>query len=115
MYLDEDEVSEQVSSLKKAAAVTSWNDEPEDGYGYESGLGIVGGSFGWNPVEGKGKNKRKDQAEVARFELRDINVMFPEGKLTLITGPTASGKTSLLVSVLFRPSFSRHNPSHLPS
>jgi ABC-type uncharacterized transport system fused permease/ATPase subunit len=32
-----------------------------------------------------------------RFELKDINVMFPEGELTLITGPTASGKTALLV------------------
>ncbi len=35
-----------------------------------------------------------------RFELRDINVMFPEGKLTLVTGPTASGKTALLKALL---------------
>ncbi|KAI0749063.1 hypothetical protein C8Q74DRAFT_1374158 [Fomes fomentarius] len=35
-----------------------------------------------------------------RFELRDINVMFPEGKLTLVTGPTASGKTALLMALL---------------
>ena len=32
-----------------------------------------------------------------RFELRDITVMFPEGQLTVVTGPTASGKTALLV------------------
>jgi energy-coupling factor transporter ATP-binding protein EcfA2 len=32
-----------------------------------------------------------------RFELRDLNVRFPESKLSLITGPTASGKTALLV------------------
>ena len=32
-----------------------------------------------------------------RFELRDLNVRFPEGQLSLITGPTASGKTALLV------------------
>lgn len=31
------------------------------------------------------------------FELREINVMFPEGELSVITGPTASGKTALLV------------------
>lgn len=31
------------------------------------------------------------------FELRDISVIFPEGKLSVITGPTASGKTALLV------------------
>ena len=36
-----------------------------------------------------------------RFELRDINVRFPEGQLSLITGPTASGKTALLVRRFF--------------
>ena len=41
VYLDEDEVSEQVSSLKEAAVTP----------GNESGLGIVGGSFRWNVVE----------------------------------------------------------------
>ncbi|KIJ38903.1 hypothetical protein M422DRAFT_258311 [Sphaerobolus stellatus SS14] len=30
------------------------------------------------------------------FELRDINLAFPKGKLTVITGPTASGKMALL-------------------
>ncbi|KAG6835326.1 hypothetical protein H0H93_002661 [Arthromyces matolae] len=42
-----------------------------------------------------------------RFELRDIDIRFPEGELTLITGPTASGKTALLVRI---PPFPR--PSH---
>lgn len=36
-----------------------------------------------------------------RFELRDLTVIFPEGELTVVTGPTASGKTALLVSLLF--------------
>ena len=31
------------------------------------------------------------------FELRDISVRFPPGELTVVTGPTASGKTALLV------------------
>jgi excinuclease UvrABC ATPase subunit len=35
-----------------------------------------------------------------RFELRDINIVFPERQLTVVTGPTASGKTALLVSIL---------------
>ena len=34
-----------------------------------------------------------------RFELRDINITFPERQLTVVTGPTASGKTALLVSI----------------
>ncbi|KAJ3357564.1 hypothetical protein HDU83_006290 [Entophlyctis luteolus] len=34
------------------------------------------------------------------FELRDITVRFHEGKLNVITGPTGSGKSSLLLSML---------------
>ena len=35
-----------------------------------------------------------------RFELHDINIDFPVGELTVITGPTASGKTALLMSLM---------------
>jgi ABC-type multidrug transport system fused ATPase/permease subunit len=44
-------------------------------------------------------------AEQPRFELKDITVKFPEGQLTVVTGPTASGKTALLVCI------SRHQRS----
>ncbi|KAH9924528.1 uncharacterized protein B0H18DRAFT_1119866 [Fomitopsis serialis] len=33
-------------------------------------------------------------------ELRDLKVMFPEGQLSVVTGPTASGKTTLLMALL---------------
>ena len=33
--------------------------------------------------------------------MRDIDVRFPEGELTVIVGPTASGKTALLVWVSY--------------
>jgi ABC-type phosphate transport system ATPase subunit len=36
----------------------------------------------------------------SRFELKDINIVFPHGQLTLVTGPTASGKTALLLAQL---------------
>lgn len=36
-----------------------------------------------------------------KFELKDISVRFPEGELTLVTGPTASGKSALLVSIVW--------------
>lgn len=45
-------------------------------------------------VEGDGSEPQ----EAVRFELRDIDVVFPQGQLTLVTGPTASGKTALVVS-----------------
>lgn len=40
----------------------------------------------------------RSSPEDHRFELKDISVRFPEGELSVITGPTASGKTALLVS-----------------
>ncbi|OCH88899.1 multidrug resistance-associated ABC transporter [Obba rivulosa] len=114
-YLDEDEVDEQVSSLKRGRV------PPDDG---EAGLGIVNGTFKWNEVEEpkddqKGTARdagatgatddaetevddasRVGEAEDHRFELRNISVMFPEGELTVVTGPTASGKTALLMALL---------------
>ncbi|KAI5116711.1 hypothetical protein M0805_003223 [Coniferiporia weirii] len=35
-----------------------------------------------------------------QFELSNISVVFPEGELSVITGPTASGKTALLLALL---------------
>ncbi|KAI0657587.1 multidrug resistance-associated ABC transporter [Cubamyces menziesii] len=129
-YLDEEEVDEQVSTLKKGHVPPS-----ED---TDEGLGIINGSFKWNEVEekeeddkskskGKGKDNGPGKASTTehdagpsdaastladsasamasppgdhRFELRDITVLFPEGKLTVVTGPTASGKTALLMALL---------------
>jgi ABC-type multidrug transport system fused ATPase/permease subunit len=131
-YLDEDEVTEQVSSLKKSPFGSSGADDLA-----VKGLGIENGSFKWNEVEQKGDKKdengeneradnnakaaastatdaTQDASDVAergsittsdasehRFELRDINITFPERQLTVVTGPTASGKTALLVSIHF--------------
>ena len=80
------------------------------------GLGIVHGSFKWNAVEEKSKSDKanvkmtssEDNITEAglepngesmdhQFELKDISVKFPDGKLSCITGPTASGKTAILV------------------
>lgn len=91
------------------------------------GLGIETGTFKWNEVEQKDEATTEIAKTVAarptdgavlgaddeterssltgsvasnhRFELRDVNIMFPERQLTVVTGPTASGKTALLVSL----------------
>jgi hypothetical protein len=34
-----------------------------------------------------------------RFELRDIDIRFPDGEISEVTGLTASGKTALLVRI----------------
>ncbi|EGN91771.1 hypothetical protein SERLA73DRAFT_157398 [Serpula lacrymans var. lacrymans S7.3] len=123
MYLGEDEVSEQVSTIKKSRSTPAECDESE-------GLAIESGSFKWNEVEeleekdtqptDNGKSKALsptrsdgDETDTAvdsvsvtgttedhRFELREISVRFPERELTVITGPTASGKTALLMALL---------------
>ena len=117
-YLGEDEVDEQVSTLKKEKVTTAEDVAP--------GLGIQGGTFKWNEVEEEKTKKDHtpepsngtsngdddattvvDTASVAgsetnerRFQLSDITIMFPESELTVITGPTASGKTALLMALL---------------
>ncbi|KAG2143718.1 hypothetical protein DEU56DRAFT_792331 [Suillus clintonianus] len=117
-YLEEDEVDEHVSSIKKARA-------PHVD-GEDDTLSIENGFFKWNEVPEKpeetSKAKGKDHSpspsdetatavdsesesirspsEDHRFELRDISVRFPEGELSVITGPTASGKTALLMALL---------------
>ncbi|KAL0951671.1 hypothetical protein HGRIS_008350 [Hohenbuehelia grisea] len=129
-FLKEDEVTEQVSSLKRDLF------EPRLS-GDEEGLGLDNATLKWNAVEEKEEDKDKkdvkqsngkpsspasstdDTATVGagqsdaasttasvlstedhHFELRDISVKFPEGQLTLVTGPTASGKTALLLALL---------------
>lgn len=111
--MDEDEVSDQVSTLKKIP--TSTDDDI---------LGIATASFRWNEVKEPPPDEPKktwrfwkrfsfasstsdDTSKLTSaslpetpFELRDISVIFPKGQLTVVTGPTASGKTALLMCVL---------------
>ncbi|KAG2344835.1 hypothetical protein BDR05DRAFT_1016249 [Suillus weaverae] len=118
-YLEEDEVDEQVSSIKKTRAPCV--------DGEDDTLSIENGFFKWNEVpekpeensKAKGKNhspaSSSDETATAvdsesesirsppedhKFELKDISIRFPEGELSVITGPTASGKTALLMALL---------------
>ena len=136
MYLDEEEVTDQVSSLKTHLNST----EPYlPGGEDEEGLGLENATLKWNEVVDVEKQEEQDKkkngvfgpstssptssnddvetvatsdVETAasdsesllagletdhKFELRDITVRFPEGQLSVVTGPTASGKTALLV------------------
>ena len=114
VYLGEEEVTDQVSSLKKDYS------EPYL-FGDDEGLGLESATLKWNEVveEVKGiQNKSSsstttslvtDEASTVVdaesigehgdrvFELRNVTIRFPEGELTVVTGPTASGKTALLV------------------
>ena len=119
VYLDEEEVTDQVSSLKKNYSEPSL-------FGDDQGLGLEGATLKWNEVvevveKGKqlGQNETSSSSTISlvndeastvvdtesisdrggrAFELRNMTIRFPEGELTVVTGPTASGKTALLVS-----------------
>ena len=116
VYLDEEEVTNQVSSLKKDYS------EPYL-FGDDEGLGLECATLKWNEVvevvEKENHDKSSSSSTISLvtddastvvdtesigdrgdrvFELCNVNVRFPEGELTVVTGPTASGKTALLVS-----------------
>ncbi|KAJ7108212.1 multidrug resistance-associated ABC transporter [Mycena epipterygia] len=112
IYLDESEVSEQVSSLKKDRSGPGPDEEDDR-------LGLENASFKRNEAEevldGKDKKGKTPAPETDsvlatesvsgtisdhKFELKDLSVIFPDGELTVVTGPTASGKTALLMAVL---------------
>ncbi|KAJ4488293.1 ABC transporter type 1, transmembrane domain-containing protein [Lentinula aciculospora] len=121
-FLDEEEVTEQVSSLKKDVLDLQRLRESHD----ENPLGLENATCKWNEVESadtdKGKQNgnhlpsasnasevesvtvRSEAAEIEQgdhqFRLEQISIVFPEDKLTVVTGPTASGKTALLMAVL---------------
>ena len=117
-------MTEQVSSLKRArvpadslatdeglaieGGTFKWNEVPE-----QEIKDAPKGKKNGNGKNGKSSRNPSDETvtvvdteslsgrsgiEDHKFELQDISVRFPEGELTLITGPTASGKSALLVS-----------------
>lgn len=127
-FLNEDEVDEQVSSIKRtqmgASAPTfdefglknasfKWNAVKEEEDTDKSKKGkdaTLNGSGSTNGSNGTGHGPDIEAAAAIasaltdesdrKFELKDISVIFPEGELSVITGPTASGKTAMLVCIL---------------
>lgn len=106
-------VPDWVSSLKR-------NEGTSTG---KAKIGFENASFRWNsgkqsepPANGNGTSAPIVNAEPssstssgditatetaeAYFRLSDLNVDFPIGKLTVITGPTGSGKTAILTALL---------------
>lgn len=115
-FLNEEEVDGQVSSLKS-------DNQPRHAASSESeSFGLRNAYLKWNYVKELDKEDHKtdtrngegivniesdrdveteaglEEVEERTFELKDITIIFPQGALTLVTGPTASGKSALLVS-----------------
>lgn len=91
-FLREEEVDRPVSSLM------TYEEEA-----MSKGITLEKASFTWNNC--KAMEPRVDDVGQASHEFRllDITISFPHDKLSVVTGPTASGKTALLVSPQFLP------------
>nr|ODN96123.1 ATP-binding cassette transporter [Cryptococcus depauperatus CBS 7855] len=115
-FLAEDEVPDWVSSLKNSGEI-----EPNE----KTRIAFENATFMWN----SGKQSSSEDSDKAakptqlvqggpttldqstntesstvvdepRFMLSDLNIEFPIGKLTVITGPTGSGKSAVLTALL---------------
>ncbi|EJD41418.1 hypothetical protein AURDEDRAFT_115494 [Auricularia subglabra TFB-10046 SS5] len=95
-FLSEDEVPDWVSKLKSSEALSAQQ--------FDVRVGAVDGNFRWFKSSRAGdettESRPAEPDDDAGFQLRNINVLFPRGRLSIIAGPTGSGKSSLLAALL---------------
>ncbi|KAG5463427.1 MAG: hypothetical protein BJ554DRAFT_7651 [Olpidium bornovanus] len=69
-----------------------------------SKLGFQNASFDWEAASTDGGDRQAAESDVCQpesgFRLRDLNIEFPVGKLSVVTGKTGSGKSSLLSAII---------------
>lgn len=89
---------EEVQRYTDPVSVTS---KPQPG---DPLIGFRNASFSY---AGKTKQAAMDRAHQTgtrldghHFQLRNINLQFPVGELSIVTGPTGNGKTSMLLALL---------------
>lgn len=81
-FLGEAEVPDWASSLKLSSSPHAVNTEQ---------IGFDNASFEWD---------RSPKDAPSTFRLGPLDIKFPKGKLTLVSGATGSGKTALLSALL---------------
>ncbi|KAK5828808.1 hypothetical protein F5H01DRAFT_374251 [Linnemannia elongata] len=93
-FLDEEEVLVYANATAK----------PRKNLPTDPIIGFKNATFSYaGKAEQDAANAAHDNGETLNghhFELKDLNLEFPVGELSVITGPTGSGKTSLLLSLL---------------
>ncbi|KDR85730.1 hypothetical protein GALMADRAFT_84830 [Galerina marginata CBS 339.88] len=85
-FLKEDEVPDWASTLSNKAVDRSKHN-------CEAGVGFAEATFEW-------KEALSTDLVPARFQLGPLDVVFPPGKLTIVSGATGSGKSALLTALL---------------
>jgi len=95
-FLAEDEVEDWVTSLKR--------ETPDAETSTSQKVGFENASFQWHPPHQSSQKADLSPQQPANeghiFTLHDVSAEFPIGKLSLITGSTGSGKTSILNALL---------------
>ncbi|KAI0775079.1 P-loop containing nucleoside triphosphate hydrolase protein [Trametes elegans] len=81
-FLAEPEVPDWASSLKR---------KTESPSAHEVEIGFENATFEWDVAP---------KETPARFTLGPLDIRFPPGKLSIVSGPTGSGKSALLVALL---------------
>ena len=81
-FLAEPEVPDWATSLKRDAQPSSSN---------EAEVGFEDATFEWDIATSNAPS---------RFTLGPLSIRFPPGRLSLVSGPTGSGKSALLVAML---------------
>lgn len=127
-YLSEPEVPDHISSLKRPApnphapvdsrlgcvnATFRWSTAPDSTSTTTSKKKPADNSSFWSrmlvflrlrkKLEESTEEAQDDEAgeEERPFELKDISVLFPEGALSVICGPTGSGKSSRKLALAY--------------
>ncbi|KAG8696666.1 hypothetical protein FRC08_007008 [Ceratobasidium sp. 394] len=90
-FLAEEEVEDWASAIKR-------EDDLPDGTSTPSKVGFENASFRWHYTSAQAESTV--DAGLPGFRLADITIDIPLGKLTLVTGVTGSGKSSLLAALL---------------
>ena len=86
-FLKEDEVPDWASTLSTPT--------PNSSHVLDDKVGFSEASFEWQDP-----SSSTDTPSPARFQLGPLNVVFPAGKLTIVSGATGSGKSALLAALL---------------
>ena len=85
-FLKEDEVPDWASTLSTT---------PNSSHVMDDKVGFSEASFEWQDPSSSAA-----APSPTRFQLGPLNVVFPTGKLTIISGATGSGKSALLAALL---------------
>lgn len=87
VFLQEGEVPDWAGSLSTPRdSMRAREEGPQD-------IGFTDASFNW-------PNNSSGDETPSRFQLGPLTVLFPSAKLSIISGPTGSGKSALLAAIL---------------